>query len=158
MKEVTIDDLKIASKLWVEKQEKLWSDTGYDGNGNKISESELCYISSDLVLKNLWYRWYKYFEAKSEPEYRKIEEEIKKNGWNNKYPAKIVFTNKGGIFFHDGSHRINMCIDFKSPIIIPVYMNYVSNISASRTWSKWEERSKHVFPHGYLPKWEWECK
>ena len=155
MTKIGIEDLKKSSKLWIEKKEQIFK-TNMWLNGKQISKQKVYYISSDIIIDNLFYSWFKFFEAKSEKKYRKIEKDILKNGWDDRYPGTIKFTMDGGVYFHNGSHRINMCVRIKEPIIVPVIFGY--QYKPIKYWRELEENSKSTFPHGFLPKWDWGKK
>ncbi len=156
MKQIGIEDLKKASYLWCNHGKKSWS--VYERvNGELVSDWTLLHIPSNIIIDNIYYNWYKFFEAKTESKYIKIEKEIKNNGWSDDYPGKLMFTKQGGILFWDGSHRINMCVDMKKPMLIPVVCPFI-DLKYHKSWREWEEKIKHAFPYGYLPKWEWGKK
>jgi len=157
---VTLDDLKKGLKLWVEKKEMIWDTNIQDED--EITIAKIYWISSDVILDNLYYNYFKYFEAKSEPEYKKIEKDIIENGWDSEYPAKIMMSLNNEVVFWNGSHRINMCVGLDKPILVPCIFEYHDDYIMSGPKGDdlvdFLERIKDVFPNGYLPKWLWEKK
>ena len=98
MKQITIKDLKEISKSWCDKREK------------KYSSEDIFYISSDIILNHLSYESVGEVSKmlESNDYYYEIYKDIEKNGWNNKYPARMGIGDKREIFIHGGNHRTNI--------------------------------------------------
>ena len=60
MTKIGIEDLKKSSKLWIEKKEQIFK-TNMWLNGKQISKQKVYYISSDIIIDNLFYSWFKFF-------------------------------------------------------------------------------------------------
>ena len=118
MKKITIDDLKKTSKLWCEKQEK------------KFSEDDLYHISPHIILDNIFYnKMGGLLELLKDKDYyyRKIYDDIKENGWNKIYPARIGIGDRGEIFTHGGNHRMNILTKLNLDYVV-FHFVYLKNI------------------------------
>ena len=142
MKKITIDDLKKTSKLWCEKQEK------------KFSEDDLYHISPHIILDNMFYnKMGGLLELLKDKDYyyRKIYDDIKENGWNKKYPARIGIGDRGEIFTHGGNHRMNMLTKLNLDYVVFQFV-YQKNIETHVPVLL--ETGENFYPNGLLPKWE----
>tara|TARA_R100000664_G_scaffold18796_1_gene27925 strand:+ start:1226 stop:1660 length:435 start_codon:yes stop_codon:yes gene_type:complete len=143
MKQITVKDLKEISKSWCTTREK------------KYSSNDIFYISSDIILKYLTYESVGEVSKmlKSNDYYREIYEDIKENGWDDEYPARIGIGDKGEIFVHGGNHRVNILTELK-PISVPIVFRYAVGYK--------EKNTIHITPNGevingsegLLPQWE----
>ncbi len=150
MTNITIKDLKETSRLWCN-----------DGI-KKFSKDNLYYISSDILLNDLYY--VEYDKKVLKYDYKKIYNSLNKDGWKEEYPAGICIGDKEEIYLYDGCHRIqlNINLDF-----IPFKFKY----SKTKPLLKWEisqnkthkrlftdkEQINYDFPNGIsilLPKWK----
>ena len=142
MKKITIDDLKKTSKLWCEKQEK------------KFSEDDLYRISPHIILDNMFYnKMGGLLELLKDDDYyyRKIYDDIKENGWNKKYPARIGIGDRGEIFTHGGNHRMNILTKLNLDYVVFQFV-YQKNIETHVPVLL--ETGEKFFPNGLLPKWK----
>ena len=142
MKKITIDDLKKTSKLWCEKQEK------------KFSEDDLYHISPHIILDNMFYnKMGGLLELLKDKDYyyRKIYDDIKENGWNKKYPARIGIGDRGEIFTHGGNHRMNILTKLNLDYVV-FHFVYLKNIGTHTP--VFLETGENFYPNGLLPKWE----
>jgi|TARA_R100001163_G_C4999948_1_gene149461 hypothetical protein len=142
MKKITIDDLKQTSKLWCEKQEK------------KFSEDNLYHISPHIILDNMFYnKMSGLLELLKDGGYyyRKIYDDIKENGWNKKYPARIGIGDKGEIYTHGGNHRMNILTKLNLDYVVFQFV-YQKNIETHVP--VFLETGKNFYPNGLLPKWD----
>ena len=143
MKQITIKDLKEISKSWCTTREK------------KYSSKDIFYISSDIILNHLAYESVGEVSKmlKSNDYYREIYEDIKENGWDDEYPARIGIGDKGEIFIHGGNHRTNI-LKKLNPISIPIIFKYVVDYKEKNTiyiTSNGEVLEGNQY---LLPKWE----
>lgn len=138
---INITDLKEASSLWCNK------------NIQKFDTNETFYISSDIILDNLYYKpMHGVLELLKDENYsyRKIYDDIQENGWNVEYPFGIGIGDRGEIFVHGGNHRMNIITQLE-PMSIPFKFRYVSNYrEKSLTFL---EDGTDFYPNGLLPKW-----
>ena len=142
MKKITIDDLKKTSKLWCEKQEK------------KFSEDDLYRISPHIILDNIFYnKMGGLLELLKDDDYyyRKIYDDIKENGWNKKYPARIGIGDRGEIYTHGGNHRMNILTKLNLDYVVFQFV-YQKNIETHVPVLL--ETGEKFFPNGLLPKWK----
>ena len=142
MKKITIDDLKKTSKLWCEKQEK------------KFSENDLYRISPHIILDNMFYnKMSGLLELLKDKDYyyRKIYDDIKENGWNKKYPARIGIGDRGEIYTHGGNHRMNILTKLNLDYVVFQFV-YQKNIETHVPVLL--ETGEKFFPNGLLPKWK----
>ena len=142
MKKITIDDLKKTSKLWCEKQEK------------KFSEDDLYRISPHIILDNMFYnKMGGLLELLKDDDYyyRKIYDDIKENGWNKKYPARIGIGDRGEIYTHGGNHRMNILTKLNLDYVVFQFV-YQKNIETHVPVLL--ETGEKFFPNGLLPKWK----
>jgi len=139
---VKIKELKDTSELWINNSEKMFSD------------SKVYYISPDIIFDNL------YYEDKDgifsildndRNQYKNIYEDLKKNGWDSKYPARIGIGNRGEVFVYGGNHRINLIKDINLDYI-PIMFIYVNNHVPTNK-SVYLEDGRDFYPYGLLPKW-----
>ena len=142
MTNITIEDLKHASKLWCEKQEK------------KFSEDDLYRISPHIILDNMFYnKMGGLLELLKDDDYyyRKIYDDIKENGWNKKYPARIGIGDRGEIYTHGGNHRMNILTKLNLDYVVFQFV-YQKNIETHVPVLL--ETGEKFFPNGLLPKWK----
>jgi len=142
MTNITIEDLKQTSKLWCEKQEK------------KFSEDDLYRISPHIILDNMFYnKMGGLLELLKDDDYyyRKIYDDIKENGWNKKYPARIGIGDKGEIYTHGGNHRMNILTKLNLDYVVFQFV-YQKNIETRVPVLL--ETGEEFFPNGLLPKWK----
>ena len=142
MTNITIEDLKQASKLWCEKQEK------------KFSEDDLYRISPHIILDNMFYnKMGGLLELLKDDDYyyRKIYDDIKENGWNKKYPARIGIGDRGEIYTHGGNHRMNILTKLNLDYVVFQFV-YQKNIETHVPVLL--ETGEKFFPNGLLPKWK----
>ena len=140
MTNITIEDLKQASKLWCEKQEK------------KFSEDDLYRISPHIILDNMFYnKMGGLLELLKDDDYyyRKIYDDIKENGWNKKYPARIGIGDRGEIYTHGGNHRMNILTKLNLDYVVFQFV-YQKNIETHVPVLL--ETGEKFFPNGLLPK------
>tara|TARA_Y100000593_G_scaffold75287_1_gene138839 strand:- start:34 stop:489 length:456 start_codon:yes stop_codon:yes gene_type:complete len=143
MKQITIKDLKEISKSWCDKREK------------KYSSEDIFYISSDIILNHLSYESVGEVSKmlESNDYYRNIYKDIEKNGWNNKYPARIGIGDKGEIFVHGGNHRTNILTKFKT-VSVPIIFKYVVGYKEKNTIRITPNGEVLNGSEGLLPQWE----
>ena len=139
---IRIKELKDTSKLWINNSKKMFSD------------KKVYYISSDIVLNNL------YYENKDgmfsildndRNQYKNIYEDLKKNGWDNRYPVTIGIGNRGEVFIDDGNHRVNLIKDINLDYI-PFMFHYINDYNPTNK-SVYLEDGRDFYPYGLLPKW-----
>lgn len=125
-----------------------------ENNIKYFSEDEIFYISSDIILDNLYYIIMSGVLDLLKAEnyhYRKIYDDIQENGWNVEYPIRIGVGNKGEIFVHGGNHRINMITQLE-PMSIPFKFRYVTNYREKiPTFLK---DGTDFYPAGLMPAWQ----
>ena len=142
MTNITIEDLKQGSKLWCENQEK------------KFSEDDLYRISPHIILDNMFYnKMGGLLELLKDDDYyyRKIYDDIKENGWNKKYPARIGIGDRGEIYTHGGNHRMNILTKLNLDYVVFQFV-YQKNIETHVPVLL--ETGEKFFPNGLLPKWK----
>ena len=160
---ISCEDIKDTSKLWINNSEKMFSDR------------KVYYISPDIIFDNLYYEWHKGGKTevlnktnvspyenitfgitmpKLVHQYKIIYEDLKKNGWDNKYPARIGIGNRGEVFLNDGNNRINLIKDINLDYI-PIMFIYVNNHVPTNK-SVLLEDGRDFYPYGLLPKWTTE--
>tara|TARA_R110000851_G_C12670452_1_gene522541 strand:- start:48 stop:470 length:423 start_codon:yes stop_codon:yes gene_type:complete len=139
---IKITDLQEASSLWCNK------------NIQKFDTNEIFYISSNIILDNLYYRPMLGVIALLKDEdyyYRKIYDDIQENGWNVEYPSGIGIGERGEVFVHGGNHRMNMITQLE-PMSIPFKFRYVTNYREKVP--TFLEDGRNFYPNGLLPKWK----
>ena len=142
MTNITIEDLKQTSKLWCDKKEK------------KYLEQTSFSIKTNIILNNLYYtRMEGIFHLLKDDNYyyKKIYDDLKTNGWNNKYPARIGIGNRGEIFIHGGNHRMNLLTKLNIDCVIFKFV-YQTNIKTKVP--KLLKTGENFYPYGLLPKWK----
>ena len=142
MTNITIEDLKQTSKLWCDKQEK------------KFSENDLYRMSPHIILDNMFYnKMGGLLELLKDKDYyyRKIYDDIKENGWNKKYPARIGIGDKGEIYTHGGNHRMNILTKLNLDYVVFQFV-YQKNIETHVPY--FLKSGKSFYPNGLLPKWK----
>ena len=142
MTNITIKDLKQTSKLWCEK------------NIKRYSEDLIFTIKPSLILDNLYYRVMDgVIELLSDDDYyyRKIYDDIKENGWDKKYPARIGIGDRGEIFTHGGNHRMNLLRKLNLDYVVFQFV-YQKNIETHVPY--FLKSGKSFYPNGLLPKWK----
>jgi len=133
---VGIEDLKEVSKLWCD-------------NIKHVSEDTVYYISSDIILHNLYFEHEKY--NRSQTYYKDINKSFKVFGWDIKYPAEITIGEIGEIFLSGGNHRMNLLREGLS-LSIPFKFKYRTNIKEKIP--VFLETGENFYPNGLLPKWK----
>ncbi len=137
-----IDDLKQTSKLWCV------------DNIKNFPTNEVYYIVSDIILDSLYYdNMVGLLESLNNNNhyYKDIYDDMKKNGWDVRYPARIGIGNKGEVYIHGGNHRINLLKDIELDTV-PFQFVYLNNIKSNTpTFIKGGD---NFYPNALLPKWK----
>ena len=136
-----IDDLKDTSKLWCDKGIK------------KFPENEIYYISTDIILDNLCYNGMD-IPINDKSHYKLIYEDLKNNGWDSKYPARIDIGDMGEVFVNGGNHRINL-IKKLNINFVPFKLVYQRKIGSNKNLI-FIKSGQNFYPTGLLPKWSIE--
>ena len=142
MKYCDIDTLKNLSDFWVNKKTKY------------LTENSVYYIDTNIIFNNLYYNkmngLINLIDKQWECYYTKIYMDIKENGWNKKYPARIGIGNKKEIFVHGGNHRINLILNLNLKYI-PCEFIFLNNYKPNN--NTYTKEGKMFYPNGLLPKW-----
>ena len=129
---ITFNDLKKASKLWCEKNKKMFTNTHITDSPAGIikTKGEICYMWSNVIWNNVSHKvlepefHFRKNRKGRKSDYKKINDDIKKNGWSKEWPLRILFDLVGGISVGNGNHRINLLSQYDSPILVPVDFGY----------------------------------
>ena len=127
MKILTIDKLKEISDKWVVEGERI------------VHEGRPYLIPVNLIRENLYYgtldimdNWDDAMIDDTSFTYYTLYEKLKNDGWSSDHPACIVVGKIGEVLYSNGTHRLNMVLNYIPEIkYIPVNINYVGNVLTS---------------------------